>query len=803
MICSPNEDKFPCPDGYNCVTDEYGLNRCEPGPVCELGLNIVDTLICLITNFLKDVMAWIFNLFIGLASALIVFALEINKSLYEPTGLARAGFDFSLQFVNVFFVIGLIAIGFGAIFGSKKFGLNLLSKFLILVLLINLSFFFVSVIVKAADAITTVFVADPSQIKLNIIGPDMFTSYSSNAGVLVTSQSIRSVASTIAFIIFGSIAVFTMIAIAVMLAVRYVYLTLLFILLPFALFLMIFPIKVGNEGNAWSKWTNEFVRWVIFAPLMGFFIFFTFNLISSGRYLPSASTATGLSNILPQIGDSIVLVGLLMGGLYIANSLGIAIGKYFYGQMNKGLKKLGGWSWSQTGALFRRIAQTAGVRPPRTGPGGAATPARPSYAATFANWALRTRGLRGIGAGVQKVAQTQADIDKEADKYSSWTRDTRTAFANGLTPLDLRTMNPTTKIGLFKSLLEKGEIDRITTPGIVDNFLQTAHAAGNVPLLKDYLSKTNDADLRRGLTAPGSQLDTIISTGPASVRRAALEEITKRDINVGDPRWDDLVMSETIGRNTTGEGAAVLKNYLAKADSGTVSRLVATLAAATGSNEELDRSRSIAIEEAVDKKIIPQLDGTPEGQQAIDQLLGAAIRARNSAAVKGVFQITPERVARLTEIDRNAVTAMGIPTDIPRIIRSIPLERIADLSPRTISSLASQGAEGLRQSVFSWTDAELGRISQENPTLAEELARNYSRLPSLTPQQTEELESFTTRVGNIPNAGNLTSLLRRTRERIAQQREEQEQFEVPFGAPQQPTEGIPGIFYPPVPPEGE
>lgn len=144
---------------------------------------------------------------------------------------------------------------------------------------------------------------------------------------------LRMIAAFAMIIIFNSVLVITFFAIAFMMLIRYITLSILLILMPFAWLCWIFP----SLSNHWKKWWNEFIKWNIFLPVSMFFIYFT--LLTADRLNAAISVGVGQGglaalvaaagftwlpvNSLLAILQGIVQVALIFGGLIVAQKIGI------------------------------------------------------------------------------------------------------------------------------------------------------------------------------------------------------------------------------------------------------------------------------------------------------------------------------------------------------------------------------------------------------------------------------------------------------------------------------------------------
>ena len=131
----------------------------------------------------------------------------------------------------------------------------------------------------------------------------------------------------------------------------------LLVLMPIIWLLWIFP---GTQKH-WSDWWNNFIRWTFFTPIVLFFI----ALVSaSGNQMQNmrglnetasieAAEALGKSmtlntGFLDHITQIIITIGLLLGGLFAANKLGITFASTAMGwaqSVGKGVGSgVGGWA---------------------------------------------------------------------------------------------------------------------------------------------------------------------------------------------------------------------------------------------------------------------------------------------------------------------------------------------------------------------------------------------------------------------------------------------------------------------------
>ncbi|KKU22316.1 MAG: hypothetical protein UX31_C0004G0045, partial [Candidatus Nomurabacteria bacterium GW2011_GWA1_46_11] len=177
------------------------------------------------------------------------------------------------------------------------------------------------------------------------------------------------------FVFLGS---FSLLGLASMLFIRYIALSLLLILFPLTWIGWIFPkiAAAGGGKNIWNAWWNQFIRWNIFGPFVTFFFFLAVrgSLILDKITPTTAGLYGGTSSIAvlaASVGNLMTVLGLLIGGMYVANKMGIAGSKLFYGSM----MKMRNWAGKQVKSVARRAgvgglrmagrAATAPLRHPR------------------------------------------------------------------------------------------------------------------------------------------------------------------------------------------------------------------------------------------------------------------------------------------------------------------------------------------------------------------------------------------------------------------------------------------------------
>lgn len=378
QVCQLENPLSPVGPGTCTTSSITSVNPLVPAPTANQSANSACTfydpstwLNCFVNAFLASIV----NIFIGfvnsivglaagigfgLAGLFIQLAINLNQTLVEKTGgpisFAHYGFSLTLQFANILIIIAIIVIAFGTMF-RQSFGSKNLPRLLFIALAINFSYFLATVAINISDGIMQGFMAaagltDWSNLTnfLNGIRNSAQHAFTANQSF---SQTVLTLISPAFNIIFDTFAIIILIGVGVMYFIRYIALSLLLILLPLALTFSLLPFKIGKGGDVWSRWSNEFTRWLIFGPAMMFFIWLAFTLNTFSASPLSSESATS-AQFQSGIVGYIAALGILLGGAMIANEMGVAGAK----QLNNAVQQTGKW--------FQTQAKDYATRPLRT-----------------------------------------------------------------------------------------------------------------------------------------------------------------------------------------------------------------------------------------------------------------------------------------------------------------------------------------------------------------------------------------------------------------------------------------------------
>ena len=398
-------------------------------------VNIVSTgAILLAVNIFSYILGFIASAVFSVGGFLVDFALEINFHLLGSS-IIQTGWGIVLSFTNLGFVLAIIVIAFATIFRIQSYAMKqVLWKLIVAALLVNFSLVIAGAFINIADNVTSSFnnkILGASGVGLStklagVLNTQFFlsgenyletiekgknattttnTPIITGAGLTGTdaaSMALKGIVTLLFIAFFTFLSALTLLAIAIMLVIRYVYLVILLILSPVVWLLWIFP----GTDKYWKEWWDNFLRWVFFAPIVLFFLYLTISTIDKFPGEMAKQATSKMSQYpngpfaidLAYIGDLVAILGLLIGGLLVANKLGITGAKVAMGAaegaakgMGKGIARLplrGGAAVLKGTGLGNRLNNTA-----------TNWQASPNRFTRFAG-----RRLSGIAGGIQKGA---------------------------------------------------------------------------------------------------------------------------------------------------------------------------------------------------------------------------------------------------------------------------------------------------------------------------------------------------------------------------------------------------------------
>ena len=362
------------------------------GWVAGQAVKIGFTAVISIVQGFSTLLLWILSWFVWLASQLLDAVFAIEK--FNDIPAVKAGWEICRGLCNMFFALALLVMAFATILRIDKYGMKeYLWKIVVAALLINFSLVIAGVFIDASQVFTNYFKEAAGGTKHSISAQlmkglnaantlDVYdastkgeTVRDADGNVKITADTgevgkqlatgAQGAVSVLISAIFGSIVMlitaFTLFAACVFLIVRIVVIWLLLIFSPFAWLSFALP---GKAGSLWDKWWQNFLKWVFFAPIYAFFIYLVTLMIGSGSTNVIASIFansrdgvlegkgfTGILSGMLQGGvqmllQYIIIIVILLGGLFIAQSFGI------YGA--KGIIKMGRGMVGGLGSIAQR-----------------------------------------------------------------------------------------------------------------------------------------------------------------------------------------------------------------------------------------------------------------------------------------------------------------------------------------------------------------------------------------------------------------------------------------------------------------
>lgn len=304
---------------------------------------------------------------LALIAWLITFAVNLGNDVIDM-GIVRLGWQIVLSFTNLGFVLAIIIIAFATIFRLESYALKqTLWKLIVAALLVNFSLVIAGAFINVSNSTTKIFLKATTADNLgNALGqamqPQQFVMTTGSESWLskgitewVTnpfSKMLQIVAGFVFALIFTFLTVLIFFALFLMLLIRAIALIFLLILSPLAWLFWIFP----YTQQYWKKWWTEFLRWNFFAPVVLFFVYLTVATAAGMDQIKSvlgaktdiaaqtfeATTLVG-SGFAGQAARLFIILGMLFGGLYVANQFGIAGAGLAYGWATGVGKMFGGW----------------------------------------------------------------------------------------------------------------------------------------------------------------------------------------------------------------------------------------------------------------------------------------------------------------------------------------------------------------------------------------------------------------------------------------------------------------------------
>jgi hypothetical protein len=310
-----------------------------------------------------NVVGGIIGIFIRAIGAILILLVGVLMDVAAYSDFIHApavtnGWIVARDVCNMFFVVILLIIAFATILNQEEYGAKkMLPKLVIAAVLINFSKMFCGLMIDVASVVMLTFVNAFSAIgagnMLSMLGIDKITQIDTTSGSVTFAMIVSSYIFGLIYVIIATVVVASMLG---MLVMRIVMIWILVVLSPFAFFLEAVP--GGGQGYAkewWSRWSSN----LIVGPVLAFFLWLSFASLQAGSPITTsnnadvenqklnadAQTASSTSGLGSEAGTTaqmakfVIAIGMLLGGMEIAQKVGGETGKVLgkgMDQLNKG-----------------------------------------------------------------------------------------------------------------------------------------------------------------------------------------------------------------------------------------------------------------------------------------------------------------------------------------------------------------------------------------------------------------------------------------------------------------------------------
>jgi len=533
------------------------------------------------------ILAWIFGAFISIETWLISIVLNINANILQ-TSFVQTGFSISLSVANLAFVLGIIVIALATILRIENYSIKkMLWKLVIMAILVNFGLVIIAPIFAFANATTQYFlnsfpgqggfssfastmagkfnpqamfaaVSNPTPGSGNSTGP--FGLSASGVGQSISAQMVP-IFSMLFTVVDFLLIICVLGAFIVMLIIRYIYIAILAILLPFAWASWVFP----SFSSLYSKWWNKFLQWTFFAPIFMFFLYLAlstiggannadaFNLTnytqgSGGSLFSPITDFFGgiITPILTNFLQEVVLGGMIIGGMIAADSMGV---KFAGTVVNFAKKQAGTFATNRWNSARRRASEKLRSMGKKTDEQGNTSTTLQRVGSKFQGSPLpfaKTVGSKIASAGSPEVGKE--DRIKDVDKYveenlKGLTNDGMLARANGINAMT--SDRELAAIGQELSRRNLTAPPTATTPGLDPTKLEALiKGAENMGSVQSLLNSRPELAAQTTAATPRMLPTGVMETTAQAIERAITDAVKKIKIadiptlearSLGDP----------------------------------------------------------------------------------------------------------------------------------------------------------------------------------------------------------------------------------------------------------------------------
>ncbi|MEK9194690.1 MAG: hypothetical protein AAB884_02660, partial [Patescibacteria group bacterium] len=325
--------------------------------------DIAGSIVAKISFYIGLLLSHVGSVVFGFSAYLTNFALEFNFKILDENvnSIVPTGWVIVRDIANLGFVLVIIVIAIATILRREEYGVKkLLPKLIGAAIIVNFSLVVAGVFIDFSHVLSAFFfnkiaggnyidiasnlasAFDPQKLlSAKDAGPFGLDLPSDLSGLEVIIESMTNLV-FIAFFTFT--ASFAMLALALMLLARYLWLTFLLIISPIVWLFWIIPLL----SSQFSKWWSKFLKWTFFAPAVSFFVYLSIKSVEGLKNFSGTASSKGevifegqsslFTTIMSHGAQMIVLVGLLIGGIMLAENMGITGARASMGLA----KKMGG-----------------------------------------------------------------------------------------------------------------------------------------------------------------------------------------------------------------------------------------------------------------------------------------------------------------------------------------------------------------------------------------------------------------------------------------------------------------------------
>ncbi len=425
-------------------------------------------------------LAWIFaklgvivqtvvSLFFWFVSMLFEIALGLTG--FTDAGIVQLGWQITRDITNMFFVLILLIIAFATILRVETYGMKqILWKLVAAAILINFSLVIAAAVIDFSQVLTDFFYQEIKEgvgISAQIAGVIKIQKTWELNDDANLGEKLAAGISGVFMVIFASflgIILTLVVTIAIglgafFLIVRLLYLWFLLILAPIAWLLWVLP----ATKHLFQQWWDSFLKWSFFAPIYTFFVYLAIKAGEGGAFSSIIQQET--ENIIDAEGFSatvgaalaaqprlllqfIAIVGILFGGLIVAQKMGVYGASGTIGLAKRAGKGTANWAGKKIQVKTSPQAQKIGSAVQRRFAGGTK------------EQRILARPFRALGE------KERAALGESEKKYKGWTS---TNLKSQFESVDARD-----KAAIAKILAERGDFSEDKGVGFRDSHITDA-----------------------------------------------------------------------------------------------------------------------------------------------------------------------------------------------------------------------------------------------------------------------------------------------------------------------------------------